>query len=310
MPCSVAQFAGGGPQLRSAMSKQAHVERYVPADKDDGETRYFWKWNVGCPDQDNCSKRFAGIKSNFFSYEGEEAVREQLSNHLYSSTKHESVNTWPKAMEMVQDFENQSEEPAIVMEEETFEERDQYRKEYEEMLKLQDAKNAKMAKKANDAKKKGPGDDDAPIEGAQPKFRATVRPRSRSRAPARDASAKRTQRKRSRSRHNMPVAFAPEAAASVTDNLLAVRDLRDHKYGCNKLVKFLKDGAATAVAMPGGGKPRVTLRLRTTSAICESVVRIRNSSEQMAMIATHEKNVLDQNTSHLIDTIKRASSDV
>ena len=106
MPCSVAQFAGGGPQLRSAMSKQAHVERYVPADKDDGETRYFWKWNVGCPDQDNCSKRFAGIKSNFFSYEGEEAVREQLSNHLYSSTKHKSVNTWTKAMEMVQDFEN------------------------------------------------------------------------------------------------------------------------------------------------------------------------------------------------------------
>ena len=139
--------------MRSAMSKQAHVERYVPAGKDDGETRYFWKWNVGCPDQDNCSKRFAGIKSNFFSYEGEEAVREQLSNHLYSSTKHKSVNTWPKAMEMVQDFENQSEEPAIVMEEETFEERDQYRKEYEEMLKLQNAKNAKDAKKANVAKK-------------------------------------------------------------------------------------------------------------------------------------------------------------
>ena len=61
----------------------------------------------------------------------------------------------------------------------------------------------------------------------------------------------------------------------------------------------------------------MTLRLRTTSAICESVVRIRNSAEQMVMIAeglktqfTHEKNVLDQNTSHLIDTIKRASSDV
>ncbi len=305
MPCSVAQFAGGGPQLRSAMSKQAHVERYVPADKDDGETRYFWKWNVGCPDQDNCSKRFAGIKSNFFSYEGEEAVREQLSNHLYSSTKHKSVTTWPKAMEMVQDSENQNEEPAIVMEEETFEERDQYRKEYEEMLKLQNAKNAKDAKKANVAKKNGHGDDDAPIEGAQPKFCATVRPRSRSRPPARS----RAPLKLSRSRHHLPVGAAPEAEASVTDKL-AVRDLRDHKYGCNKLVKFLKDGAATAVAMPGGGKPRVTLRLRTTSAICESVVRIRNSSEQMAMIATHEKNVLDQNTSHLIDTIKRASSDV
>ena len=55
---------------------------------------------------------------------------------------------------MVQDFENQTEEPAIVIEEETFEERDQYRKEYEEMLKVQEAKNAKMAKKANDAKKK------------------------------------------------------------------------------------------------------------------------------------------------------------
>ena len=288
MPCSVAQFAGGGPQLRSAMSKQAHVESYVPADKDDGETRYFWKWNVGCPDQDNCSKRFAGIKSNFFSYEGEEAVREQLSNHLCSSTKHESVNTWPKAMEMVQDFENQSEEPAIVMEEETFEERDQYRKEYEEMLKLQNAKNAKDAKKANVAKKNGHGDDDAPIEGAQPKFRATVRPRSRSRPPARSRAPLKLQK--------LSVGTAPEAEASVTDKL-AVRDLRDHKYGCNKLVKFLKDGAATAVAMPGGGKPRVTLRLRTTSAICESVVRIRNSSEQTAMIATHEKNVLDQNTS-------------
>ena len=298
--------SASAPQLPSAMSKQAPVERYVPADKDDGKTRYFWKWNVGCPDQDNCSKRFAGIKSNFFSYEGEEAVREQLYNHLCSSTKHKSVNTWPKAMEIVQDFENQSEEPAIVMEEETFEERDQHRKEYEEMLKLQNAKNAKDAKKANVAKKNGHGDDDAPIEGAQPKFRATVRPRSRSRPPARS----RAPLKLSRSRHHLPVGAAPEAAASVTDNLLAVRDLRDHKYGCNKLVKFLKDGAATAVAMPGGGKPRVTLRLRTTSAICESVVRIRNSSEQTAMIATHEKNVLDQNTSHLIDTIKRASSDV
>ena len=85
--------------------------------------------------------------------------------------------------------------------------------------------------------------------------------------------------------------------------------MSQHKHACNSLVNVLKDCKNKTVMLPGSEEPRVTLKLSTVQAL-------RNSADQMVLIADglrkqfeHERRVLEQSTSHLIEQIRRASDD-
>ena len=92
--------------------------------------------------------------------------------------------------------------------------------------------------------------------------------------------------------------------------------MSQHKHACKSLVDVLKDCKNKTVMLPGSEEPRVTLKLSTVQALCDSVGRVRNSADQMVLIADglrkqfeHERRVLEQSTSHLIEQIRRASGD-
>ncbi len=113
-----------------------------------------------------------------------------------------------------------------------------------------------------------------------------------------------------------PEALVPAAKepSKFTDE--GVKALSQHKHACNSFVNILTDCKAKTVMIPGSEEPRVTLKLSTVQALCDSVGRVRNSADQMVLIADglrkqfeHERRVLEQSTSHLVQQILRASDD-
>ena len=122
--CTIGNMAG-----TKTMADYAN-KQYIPADVDDHSTRPYWKWEGGCPAENDCrQKSFPKLKAQLWSYDSPEAVRDLVHHHLTTSSHHELSPE--DAHECIDKFLEQ--EDAIFSYEETFDHREACRMWTDEM---------------------------------------------------------------------------------------------------------------------------------------------------------------------------------
>ena len=287
---------------------------YVPAELDDGMSRWYHKWCGPCCHPGSCSEASKDEVSKSTSFIDEDSVKKFVVNHLYSSWEHTEVTTWAEGEEVAKSYLEASPD-TIKQVEETPEERRHYRatmeQHWEQKKRDDEAKAAAaQAKKKGGEKGHEKGAEKGVAHDAYPEdcyyedwtyeeSSYEEGPKSHMHEQYAGRSAKRGKRKGSASSGKGHVARQARAIQSYAST------------ASDEIMRVLEEaGADQPIELAG---EYVTLRLSLVRSLLDSVVRVRNSAVQLELIATgllnqvkHEKRVLETATSHLMEAANRA----
>jgi hypothetical protein len=279
--------------LRSVIAMQQE-SRFVDRDEDDGSNRQVFKWVAACCGEDECSTSFKEKRKKFVSYVSEDACAKHMINHLHAGWTHRKYNTWQKAKDCVNEFIALNPE-AIEEGVETFEERESYRSEMEAWWADMPVTGAPTGATGS-ADGDGPDDIDgeaAALSPAPPSYPPPVKGKGKGKGKVSKGKGK-----------GKPGQLDHHATKA---EMAAAKALMD----------------ATSANMQRNCDPHhdnievrgqwVTLPMNLVQSICDSVIRVRNSSIQLNLLAQglmsqseHERRVLETSTSHLVEFMQRA----
>jgi len=299
------------------MSGMDTESRFVPRDQDTGEDRTFFKWCHSCCGEDECSKKFHDRVKNFTSYKSRDVVRKHMINHLFNGWTHKQHRTWQLAAERVAEY-LELHPDAIEEKTETYEERENYR------VEMEDYYQTKVEQDNEDQDNYEPID--GPHQPAYPPDESLlgepaddVGEETQSCLPCASSSKNLPRNGKGTGSKGKPGtgkgkkrAFDNDFAKSEISK--KARSLELHKNAMMSGLQMLANNAEKryegAIEVRG---EFVTLPVKLMQTMCDSAVRVRNSAQQLNMIAIglvntseHEVKVLELSTSHMIEAMMRS----
>ena len=273
-------------------------------EEDDGSDRRLFQWVAPCCGEDECSASFKDKRKKFVSYVSEEACAKHMINHLYSGWTHRKYKTWQTAADCVNEFIALN--PGAIAEDvETYEERENYRSEMERWW--ADMPNTKQ-EATGSADGDGPtcatgsadgdGPDDivgepAALSPAPPSHPPPVKGKGKGKGKGPKGKGKGKPGQLDHHATKAEMAAAKALMDSTSANMQ--RNCDPHHDDIEVRGQW------------------VTLPMNLVQSICDSVIRVRNSSIQLNLLAQglvtqseHERRVLETSTSHLVEFMQRA----